>query len=93
MVINGQALYFPWQVPDGGGSSWTQHVADGIPHTVILAYNATQGINGYANAANWTYFDLSTLNWYSKGGVQGDNPLPNLPAGFREPRSSITWCT
>ncbi len=82
MVINGQALYFPWQVPDGGGSSWTQHVADGIPHTVMLAYNATQGINGYANAANWTYFDLSTLNWYSKGGIQGDNPLPNLPAGF-----------
>ncbi|MGO4882053.1 MAG: fibronectin type III domain-containing protein [Bryobacteraceae bacterium] len=82
VVINGQVLYFPWQVPDGGGSSWTQHVADGIPHTVMLAYNATQGINGYANAANWTYFDLSTLNWYSEGGIQGDNALPNLPAGY-----------
>jgi fibronectin type 3 domain-containing protein len=81
VVVKGQTIYFPWQVPDGG-ATWAQHVTNGVPQTVVLAYNETQALNGFANAANWNYFDLSTLSWYSKGGIQGDNALPNLPAGF-----------
>ena len=81
-VMNGKAIYFPWQVANGG-SSWIEDINDGIPHSVILSYDATQGVNGFTNAANWTYFDLSTLSWYSKGGLQPGNLLPNLPAGFQ----------
>ena len=81
-VINGKAIYFPWQVPNGG-STWVSDISNGIGHSVILSYDATQGINGFANAANWTYFDLTTLPWYSKGSIQPGNQLPNLPAGFQ----------
>jgi fibronectin type 3 domain-containing protein len=81
VVLNGQAIYFPWQVPVGG-STWTEHVLNGLPQSVMLAYNTSQGPNGFNNPSNWTYFDLSTLPWYSKGGIQGNNALPNLPAGF-----------
>ncbi len=81
LVVNGQALYFPWQVPVGG-STWTQHVQNGLPQSVMLAYNTSQGPTGFGTPSNWTYFDLSTLPWYSKGGIQGNNLLPNLPVGF-----------
>lgn len=86
-VANEKTVYFPWQVSNGG-TSWLSDISDGIPQSVILSYDATQGINGFANAGAWTYFDLSTLSWYSKGTVQPGNTdngigYPNLPAGFQ----------
>ncbi|HTT65434.1 MAG TPA: hypothetical protein VMG35_26475 [Bryobacteraceae bacterium] len=81
-VVNGQAIYFPWQV-QAGGTSWVNDIQNGIPQSVILSYNTNGGLAGFNNPANWNYFDLSTLAWYSQGGIQGNNALPNLPAGFQ----------
>lgn len=80
-VLNGKTIYFPWQVGTGG-SSWVGHIHDAIPQSVILSYNSSAGLSGFGTDTNWTYFELTTLPWYSKGGNQGTNPLPNLPAGF-----------
>jgi len=81
-VLNGQTIYFPWQVSNGG-SNWVTDINDAIPQSVVLAYNAAGGVSGFGSASNWTYFDLTNLSWYSKGGNQGSNPAPNLPAGFQ----------
>lgn len=80
--LNGKAIYFPWQVGNGG-SSWIGHIQGALPQSVILSYSAANGLSGFSTAANWTYFDLTSLSWYSKGGNQGTNPLPNVPAGFQ----------
>ncbi len=83
-ALNGKVIFDPWQVANGA-NSWTGGIQNGIPQSVILSYNSANPVGGeagFANDSNWTYFDLTTLSWYSKGGNQGSNPLPNLPAGF-----------
>ena len=73
---NGKALYFPWQVQNGG-TTWVQAIQDGISQSVILSYNGNAGLAGFSNSANWKWFDLSTLSWAGKGSVL------NSPEGFQ----------
>ena len=71
-----KAVYFPWQTANGG-NSWLSAIADSIPQSVILTYDAAEGVSGFNNPANWGFFDLMNLNWAGKGSV------PNTPAGFQ----------
>ena len=79
--INGQVLYFPWQVLTGG-STWLQAIANGIGQSVMLSYNASAGVAGFNDPANWSWFDLSTLPYAGKGVIQTGNLGYNVPAGF-----------
>ncbi|MGO4881678.1 MAG: hypothetical protein ACLP59_12750 [Bryobacteraceae bacterium] len=74
--LEDKAIYFPWQVSNGG-TTWVEVIKNGIPQSVILSYDATSGVAGFNNPANWTWFDLSTLDWAGKGTV------PNSPAAFQ----------
>ncbi|MGC9948267.1 MAG: hypothetical protein ABSF64_18025 [Bryobacteraceae bacterium] len=74
--VEGKAIYFPWQVVNGG-TTWVEVIQDSIPQSVMISYDATDGVAGFSNASNWSWFDLSTLNWAGKGSV------PNSPEGFQ----------
>src|SRR5690242_2940419 len=53
-LVNGKVLYYPWEVLNGS-------LASGIPHGVILSYNA--GVKGFGSVSNgnWSFFDMTTL--------------------------------
>jgi uncharacterized protein (TIGR03437 family) len=72
----GKAVYFPWQVLNGG-TTWVETIADTIPQSVIVTYNAADQVSGFNDAGNWSYFDLTNLSWAGKGTV------PNSPAGYQ----------
>ena len=79
--VNGQAVYIPWDASAGGNGSFSSSINNNTPISTLLIYNAAQGggIVGYSNASNWTWFDLSTLNWTGK---TGNPPVLNTPTGY-----------
>jgi uncharacterized protein (TIGR03437 family) len=74
--VAGKAVYFPWQILNGG-ATWVETIADTIPQSVIVTYNAAGQVAGFNDASNWSYFDLTNLSWAGKGTV------PNTPAGYQ----------
>lgn len=59
-VVNGQILYYPWQVlPPGATGGMSGALSAGIPHGVIVSYKL-DGTN-FSDTKNWTFFDLTTL--------------------------------
>ena len=81
--VNGEMIYYPWMVANGG-SNWQEQIEFGIPQSVILSYTpGMPGISQFPTTSNWSFFDLSLLNWYSKGAPQGSNPVANKPAGYQ----------
>jgi len=79
--VNGKAIYFPWQVVNGG-TNWINVINNGVPNSVILSYNASAGVIGFNNPSNWSWFDLSTLPYAGKGTIQPGNQDYNTPAGY-----------
>ena len=74
--VDNKAVYFPWQVQNGG-TTWIDAIHSGIPQSVIISYNAGSGVAGFNDPSNWLWFDLTTLEWAGKGTV------PNSPAAFQ----------
>jgi len=82
-LINGQVLYYPHQVGPGNAGSWMGNIDAGVSQPVMISYNASGLLNGFSNPSNWTWFDLSTLQWYSKGTAQpGNNGNLNVAGGY-----------
>src|SRR5580658_708150 len=73
VVLNGKMIYNANEVWQGGNSSWMGAVSAAVPMPVFMSYNTTQQLGGFGIASNWTYFDSSTLSWYSKGTPQTAN--------------------
>jgi len=72
VLLNGKVIYNAYEVYPGG-ISWMDAVNNAVTMPVFLAYNASQQLNGFGLASNWTWFDASTLEWYSKGIPQPGN--------------------
>jgi|HubBroStandDraft_1064217.scaffolds.fasta_scaffold05837_1 uncharacterized protein (TIGR03437 family) len=76
--VDGKAIYYPWQVQNGG-TTWVEAIEDGVAQGVIVSYDATAGggLAGFNDPSNWSFFDLTTLDWTDKGSA------PNAPEGFQ----------
>ena len=74
VFVNQQAIYFPWGVLPSSGTGWEAGLE--TPQSVILAYNGSAETAGFNDVNNWSWFNLTTLNWQGKG------TLPNTPAGY-----------
>jgi len=82
ILINGHVIYYPHQITQGG-SSWMQAVNNGITQGVMISYNASGLLDGFSNSSNWTWFDLTTLDWYSKDIAQpGNHGNLNIAGGY-----------
>ena len=76
VVLNGKVIYNADEVYPGG-TSWVNGIDNAVTMPVFLSYNATQLLDGFGIASNWTWFDSSTLSWYSKGTPQPGNTGSN----------------
>jgi len=79
--VNGEAIYYPWEVINGG-ADWQQVIMDGVLNSVIISYNASGGVGGFSDPSNWSWFDLSTLPYAGKGTIQPGNQGYNTPAPY-----------
>jgi len=85
IVLNGKVIYNANEVYPGG-SSWVNAIDNAVPMPVFMSYNASQLLAGFSAASNWTWFDASTLSWYSKGITQPGNTGPNCIRPTNNPR-------
>jgi len=76
VLLNGKVIYNPNQIGPGG-TSWMGSIDNAVPMSVFVSYDATQLLAGFSVASNWTWFDVSTLPWYSKGTPQVGNTGAN----------------
>ena len=73
VVVNGKVIYNANEIWMGGAGSWMGTVDSAVPMPVFLSYDASQQLTGFDLASNWTWFDSSTLSWWSKGTPQSGN--------------------
>ena len=63
--VNGKVLYYPWGVLPGGSDSIAQAISGSFAFGVFLSYNGSP--TGFADASNWSFFDMTTLDPAANG--------------------------